>query len=532
MARELIWPPALRITNIERRLIGNAGVSRSPLSGATTTVDRSGDRWAISVTVENMSDRASYAERASAEAFIAAIRNRNARVWIHDPSYAQRGSFSAPELFANADFANGTTGWTAQQSVLSASDRVMRVTAARSSTAAPGFTQNPTVTAFRPLVVRSFMGARSRPGATIGIFNALAGGASNYLLNRYGLQSVSLVPITTAAGATYPVVYDGAGGVVMTGDWIECPFTSMSYCALVDNGPNALTYSDQIDNAAWSKTNTTVTADFFSSPALAATADRLVETTANSTHIVQQLTTKAASAQDWCCFGRFRAGTNTDARSRILLRVGDVNGTDYAQGYFDLSTGVADTPSAGGTAASPRSFISPAGNDWYYCAILCTTSTGTTVGGRVYMVQSGTTTSYAGLTTADIGISGFGIARSSVPTRGALTTATALETGTVQTGSGLYLKGLPASTSGLLLAGDAVQIGKQLFVITSRLDSDAAGLGYLEVSPNIRTPFADNDPVIINQPMGRYMLASDDAGYSTRAGRISTMTLDFEEALD
>ena len=64
------------------------------------------------------------------------------------------------------------------------------------------------------------------------------------------------------------------------------------------------------------------------------------------------------------------------------------------------------------------------------------------------------------------------------------------------------------------------------------LDSDAAGLGYLEVSPNIRTPFADNDPVIINQPMGRYMLASDDAGYSTRAGRISTMTLEFEEALD
>ena len=530
MSRELIWPPSLRITSMERRLIGNAGVSRSPLSGVTTTVDRSGDRWAISVTVENLSDRASYAERANAEAFLAAIRNRNARVWIHDPSYAQRGSFSAPELFANADFANGTTGWSAQNSVLSVRDRVMRITVSRATAASPAFYQNPTVTQYAPVVLRSLLGPRSRNGATIGTFNAAAGGGA-YVLNDTGLKVRGWTPPAASAGVTYPIVYDGGANVTISGDWIETPFTSLSRCALVDNGPNALTYSDQIDNAAWSKTNTTVTADFFTSPAFAATADRLVETTANSTHIVQQLTTKAASAQDWCCFGRFRAGTNTDARSRILLRVGDVSAADYAQGYFDLSTGVADTPSAAGTAASPRSFISPAGNDWYYCAILCTTSTGTTVGGHVYMVQSGTTTSYAGLTTADIGVARLSLAQSSVPMRPTLTTTVATS-GESQTGSGLYLKGLPASTNGLLLAGDAVQIGKQFFKVQAPLDSDAAGLGYLEVSPNIRTPFADNDPVIINQPMGRYMLASDDAGYSTRAGRISTMTLEFEEALD
>ena len=225
MSRELIWPPSLRITSMERRLIGNAGVSRSPLSGATTTVDRSGDRWAISVTVENMSDRASYAERASAEAFLAAIRNRNARVWIHDPSYAQRGSFSAPELFANADFANGTTGWSAQNSVLSVRDRVMRITVSRATAASPAFYQNPTVTQYAPVVLRSLLGPRSRNGATIGTFNAAAGGGA-YVLNDTGLKVRGWTPPAASAGVTYPIVYDGGANVTISGDWIETPFTS------------------------------------------------------------------------------------------------------------------------------------------------------------------------------------------------------------------------------------------------------------------------------------------------------------------
>lgn len=531
MSRELIWPPSLRISSVDRQIIGNAGVSRSPLSGVSTTVDRSGDRWAISVTVENLSDRASYAERANAKAFLAAIRNKNARVWIPEPGYAPRGSFSAPELFTNADFSNGVTGWTAQNATLAVRDRVMRATALRATGSSPGFSQNPTVTQYRPLVARSIFGARNRSGVTIGIYNADAGGPANYSADRTGYQAISWVPGSTSAGSTYPVVYDGAGTVSINGDWIECPFTSLSHCALVDNAPNAFTRSDEIDHTDWTKTNVTVTANAINGPSGAATADQLIESTANSTHHLTRTTTKAAAAQDWCYAGWFRAGTLADARNRILLRVGDVNGSDYAQGFFDLNTGVANTPSAAGTAANARSFMHLAGGGWYYCAIICRTSTGTTVGGRVYMVQSGTTTSYAGLTTADIGVGRLALAQSSVPMRLTQTTSAAT-TGASQTGSGLYLKGLPVSTAGLLLAGDAVQIGEQLFEVLAPLDSDAAGLGYLEVSPNIRTPFPDNEPVIINRPMGRYMLTDDSAGYSTRAGKLSTMTLSFEEALD
>lgn len=525
MSRELIWPPSLRITSMERRLIGNAGVSRSPLSGATTTVDRSGDRWAISVTVENMSDRASYAERASAEAFTAAIRNRNARVWIHDPSYAQRGSFSAPELFANADFANGTTGWSTQNSTLSVRDRVMRVAVSRASTGGPSCYQSPAVTQYRPLVVRGFHGARSRNGALIGVY---ANGSTNYAVDRSGLQAVAWTPASASADSTHPVVYDADLNVSIAGDWIETPFASLAHCALVDNGPNALLYSDQLDNAVWNKLRTSITANAAVAPDGTSTADAIVEDTSVSTsHIITQGASRVSVAEDLCAYGYFKRGSGTRDIQMFIVADGSSNGFCS----FNLGAGTAGTSGVNGSATNVRTFIRDAGNGWYYCAVVARCPATTSLNTEIDLLNAGSS-GYTGNGTSSVYAWRCGAARSSVPTRGALTIATALASGTSQTGSGLYLKGLPASTSGLLLAGDAVQIGKQFFKVLAPLDSDAAGLGYLEVSPNIRTPFADNDPVIINQPMGRYMLASDDAGYSTRAGRISTMTLEFEEALD
>lgn len=533
MSRELIWPPSLRISSVDRQIIGNAGDSRSPLSGVSTTVDRSGDRWGISVTIENLSDRASYAERANAKAFLAAIRNKNARVWIPEPGYSPRGSFSAPELFTNADFANGVTGWMAQNAALSVSDRIMRLTVSRSSGSSPGFAQIPTVTAFRPVVVRSFFGARSRPGATIGIYNALAGGVNNYLLNRQGMQALSFVPPTTSAGATYPVVYGGANGVVVTGDWIENPFTSMSHCALVDNAPNVLTQTNDFSHADWTKSETTVTANYFTAPDGTTSADRIIEDTSTGEHYVLQSKTRVNEAADWCFAIALAPGDVGGLRNRAQLRIIDSGSTNAISAQFDLLNGtISSAATAGGATANPRAFIKPMGLGYYYCAIVGQMpASDTTIRGVVNLIENPSTTSYTGASSRNIAAWRGTLAQSSVPVRLSDRT-TAAPSGTSQTGSGLYLKGLPASASGLLLAGDAVQIGRQLFEVLAPLDSDAAGLGYLEVSPNIRTPFADNEPVIINRPMGRYMLTDDSAGYSTRAGKLSTMTLSFEEALD
>ena len=527
MSRELIWPPSLRITSMERRLIGNAGVSRSPLSGATTTVDRSGDRWAISVTVENMSDRASYAERASAEAFIAAIRNRNARVWIHDPGYAPRGSFSAPELFANADFANGTTGWTTTLASLTVRDRGGRLTVSAPGSNPQFYQSGIPVTQYAPHALRAMiLAGRGLDSVIVGPATSDAvGGDSSYSTTR-GLVTVPRVMLS-ATSQSFPVVVATTNGYE-PGHYVSVPFTSLARCALVDNGPNALLYSDQLDNAVWNKLRTSITANAAVAPDGTSTADAIVEDTSVSTsHIITQGASRVSVAEDLCAYGYFKRGSGTRDIQMFIVADGSSNGFCS----FNLGAGTAGTSGVNGSATNVRTFIRDAGNGWYYCAVVARCPATTSLNTEIDLLNAGSS-GYTGNGTSSVYAWRCGAARSSVPTRGALTIATALASGTSQTGSGLYLKGLPASTSGLLLAGDAVQIGKQFFKVLAPLDSDAAGLGYLEVSPNIRTPFADNDPVIINQPMGRYMLASDDAGYSTRAGRISTMTLEFEEALD
>lgn len=527
MSRELIWPPSLRITNVERRLIGNAGVSRSPLSGATTTVDRSGDRWALSVTVENLSDRASYAERANAEAFLAAIRNRNARVWIEDPGYVQRGSFPAPELFTNADFANGVTGWTAQLASLTVRDRVARLVVGTVGANPLIYQPSVSVSQYSAYVLRSMLFAGK------GLDSVAAGPAvsdsvaqnQNYLTTR-GLLSVSRVVLSGTCSAFSAVVAAASGYEV--GHYVDVPFTSLSLCALVDNGPNALLYSDQIDNAAWNKARTSITANAATAPDGTSTADAIVEDTSVSTsHIITQGAARASVAEDLCAYGYFKRGSGTRDIQMFIVADGSSNGFCT----FNLGAGTAGTSGVNGSATNVRTFIRDAGNGWYYCAVIARCPATTSLSIEVDLSNAGSS-SYTGDGASSVYAWRVGAARSGLPTRGALTTGTALASGAGQTGSGLYLKGLPVSTSGLLLAGDSVQIGKQFFKVLAPLDSDAAGLGYLEVSPNIRTPFADNEPVIINRPMGRYLLASDSAGYSTRAGRTSTMTLEFEEALD
>lgn len=122
-------------------------------------------------------------------------------------------------------------------------------------------------------------------------------------------------------------------------------------------------------------------------------------------------------------------------------------------------------------------------------------------------MTSGGSVSYLG-TTGAIDAWRVAVYRSSVPSRGAQTTSAATS-GTSQTGSSIYVKGLTASTSGLLLAGDFFEVNGELMQCVASLDSDNAGLGLLQMHRAPQTPIADNDPIIVLNPFGRFRLASD-----------------------
>ena len=92
----------------------------------------------------------------------------------------------------------------------------------------------------------------------------------------------------------------------------------------------------------------------------------------------------------------------------------------------------------------------------------------------------------------------------------------------------MNLKGLPASTNGLLLAGDFFEVNNELKQCTAPLNSDAAGLGFVQFRPSLHTPPADNAAVIISNPLGRFMI-SDGLGWDAMFGSYMEVNLTLDE---
>lgn len=518
---DIVWPPSLRISRIEPRLIGNAGVYASPLTGATRTVDRSGTRWGFRVYVDGASDQATVAERAIAEAFLARVRDRNNRVWIPDPSRPMRGTFPDDELISGAG--NLTpTGWTVTEGTVTGADGTLRLTMS-SGSLYPQLYHPVTTTINTPYVLRCFLvDGPGTAGLLIGpaLTDSVAQSA-DYTTAR-NMRTVTYVTRGGGSGQAFTPVVGSTG--FKAGDFLEVPFVSASQCALVDNGLNDATYSDQLDNAIWPTSHLSVTPNAAVAPDGTSTADSLVEDSATSSHLIDRTLPRSSGAEDLCVYGFFKRGSGT----RDLQFFIGSDASNYGYCNFDLGAGTASAAGVTGTATNARAFIRDAGNGWYFCAVIARFPATTEIKIEIDLLNAGSP-AYAGNGTSSIYAWRVGAARTSVPTRGAQTTSAA-STGTSQTGSGLYLKGLPASTSDLVLPGSWAQIGDQLVKVTAPLASDAAGLGYLSFSPNLRVSPADNDPVIFCKPMAKCVLVNEQMEYSVEPGN-GTYSFDFVEAL-
>ncbi len=69
----------------------------------------------------------------------------------------------------------------------------------------------------------------------------------------------------------------------------------------------------------------------------------------------------------------------------------------------------------------------------------------------------------------------------------------------------MYTKGWPASTNNLLLDGDWFEVNGELKQLTAPVNSDASGLAYIRFRPGLAGAPADNDPVIVLEPFGRFI---------------------------
>ena len=96
--------------------------------------------------------------------------------------------------------------------------------------------------------------------------------------------------------------------------------------------------------------------------------------------------------------------------------------------------------------------------------------------------------------------------------RGAAT-GTPLVKGASQTGVELVTDGWTTGVTGILKAGDYIQLGSggaaRLHQIVQDVDSDGSGNATLDIWPRLRVSPADNDPIVVAGCQGVFRLASN-----------------------
>jgi hypothetical protein len=135
---------------------------------------------------------------------------------------------------------------------------------------------------------------------------------------------------------------------------------------------NLWTYSEQFDNAAWTKTNSSITANTVIAPDGALTGDKITSNISQLGFVVQSLSQTTGTAYTVSVYAK--AGEYNFCQLRIT---GTVVAT-ITRAYFNLANGT--TTGVANCTAS----ITPVGNGWYRCSITYTTVATATASPRIY----------------------------------------------------------------------------------------------------------------------------------------------------
>ena len=188
---------------------------------------------------------------------------------------------------------------------------------------------------------------------------------------------------------------------------------------------NLITYSHEFDNAAWTKTNATITADDTTAPDGSLTADVLGDNSATGTGQVfadsNAITLSGA--------GSFMVSVFAKAKQLSWIRLGCGNFDQLQAVYFDLTNGVIGATIVG----SPDDYgIEAHANGWYRCWVVCNTTTDLTGNMRVMLANANNITGVDLDGTSDVYVWGAQVEEVSAPTSyvatsGATATANATE---------------------------------------------------------------------------------------------------------
>lgn len=122
---------------------------------------------------------------------------------------------------------------------------------------------------------------------------------------------------------------------------------------------NLLTYSEQFDNAAWTKTNTTITANSLATPDGTTTADSFIEAAGSSQKYMRvSLAAVGPGTYTLSIYAKTLSGT------RYLALEFDAGGGETRRSFFDVANGTVTSNYNSATGS-----ITAVGGGWYRCAV-------------------------------------------------------------------------------------------------------------------------------------------------------------------
>lgn len=227
---------------------------------------------------------------------------------------------------------------------------------------------------------------------------------------------------------------------------------------------NLLLRSQEFDNASWTKTRSSISANAVMAPDGTTTADKLVEdSTASNTHFLSQAVTLAGGAGKRFGVSVFaRAGERTD----LLLRGTDA--TNTFQAVFNLTTGQVTSSTTAGTGVHVRSYVETwldwLGFTWYRCVVVGTAGAATANVSGLIMLVSGGSNTYTGDGSSGLYLWGAQLEE----TDNDATTYLATTTATVQRDAEALTATWVLPPGPLTVYVDLVEIGQAIDIISSK----------------------------------------------------------------
>jgi hypothetical protein len=178
------------------------------------------------------------------------------------------------------------------------------------------------------------------------------------------IQSPSVFTSRASSGT-----YVGGNGLIQTATTNEArydhdPISLIGKGLLLEEARTNLLLRSEEFQTTWTIIRASISADATNAPNGTLTADRLIDTTDNNTHVVQQSITLADSTNY-----AFSVFLKADQLSIVRLQITNKAGT-ACLAYFNLLTGAVSNES------NATGLISPFQNGWYRCTILFASATG------------------------------------------------------------------------------------------------------------------------------------------------------------